>query len=140
MGTLTEHFDLVEFASKDGAPFTEEALANLADLAALLERLRDAVAEEIGRTAPLIIVSGYRSPAHNAKVGGVPNSYHTKGMAADVVCQSAFPSIVQRVALRLQTRGVIGGVGRYAGFTHVDTGPRRAWDETTKMAQGGAPG
>jgi hypothetical protein len=29
--------------------------------------------------------SGYRSPAHNASVNGVPNSYHVKALAGDFV-------------------------------------------------------
>jgi phosphoribosylformylglycinamidine (FGAM) synthase-like enzyme len=28
--------------------------------------------------------SGYRTPAHNAAVGGVPNSYHAQALAADI--------------------------------------------------------
>jgi hypothetical protein len=28
--------------------------------------------------------SGYRTPAHNAGVGGVPNSYHVQALAADI--------------------------------------------------------
>ena len=139
MGDLTAHFDLAEFASRDGAPFPDDvSLETLTRTATMLEALREGLAEEIGHTAPVIILSGYRSPAHNAAVGGVPGSYHMKGMAADVVCQSAIPSVVQRVALRLQARGIIGGVGKYAGFTHVDIGPQRTWDETTKAARGGA--
>lgn len=34
---------------------------------------------------PIIVSSGYRSPALNAAVGGVANSQHTKGEAADLV-------------------------------------------------------
>jgi zinc D-Ala-D-Ala carboxypeptidase len=34
----------------------------------------------------LKINSGYRAEALNARVGGVPNSQHCLGMAADVVC------------------------------------------------------
>lgn len=33
---------------------------------------------------PIYLTCGYRSPEHNAEIGGVPNSAHTKGMAADV--------------------------------------------------------
>lgn len=33
---------------------------------------------------PIIVSSGYRSPALNAAVGGVANSQHTKGEAADL--------------------------------------------------------
>lgn len=34
---------------------------------------------------PIIVTSGYRSPELNAAVGGVANSQHTKGEAADLV-------------------------------------------------------
>lgn len=33
---------------------------------------------------PIIQTCGYRSPEHNAAIGGVPNSAHTKGMAIDM--------------------------------------------------------
>ena len=33
---------------------------------------------------PIVITSGYRCAKLNAAVGGVPKSYHTKGMAADI--------------------------------------------------------
>ena len=34
---------------------------------------------------PVTINSGYRCPTHNRNVGGVSNSRHTKGEAADIV-------------------------------------------------------
>ena len=33
---------------------------------------------------PFIINSAYRSPEHNAKIGGSPNSSHLKGLAVDI--------------------------------------------------------
>ena len=33
---------------------------------------------------PVILSCGYRCPQHNQEVGGVPNSYHTQGLAAEV--------------------------------------------------------
>ena len=33
---------------------------------------------------PFIINSAYRSPEHNAKVGGKPGSSHIKGLAVDI--------------------------------------------------------
>jgi hypothetical protein len=33
---------------------------------------------------PFVVTSGYRCEAHNAAVGGVPGSAHTKGLAADI--------------------------------------------------------
>ena len=44
----------------------------------MLEPLREAF------DTPVIITSGYRSPPLNEAVGGVRNSQHTKGEAADI--------------------------------------------------------
>ena len=56
---------------------------NLQKLCVLvLQPLRDA----IGR--PVYINSGYRSKRLNARVGGVPNSRHLQGKAADIHCDN----------------------------------------------------
>lgn len=118
---LSEHFNLEEFQSHDGAPFPPEVLRNLWKTAVMLEWVRMAVG------TPLVISSGYRSPEWNAKIGGEPDSYHLKGMAADIVSKTKSPAEVQAVCKRLQAQGTIGGLGIYAGFTHVDGGPKRTW-------------
>ena len=38
---------------------------------------------------PFIINSAYRSPEHNAKIGGRPNSSHLKGLAVDIACNKS---------------------------------------------------
>lgn len=43
----------------------------------------DVIRAELG--CAIIITSGARCPAHNAAVGGVPDSYHIRGLAADCV-------------------------------------------------------
>lgn len=48
------------------------------DICYKLDRARDLFG------APIELTCGYRSPEHNAEIGGVPDSAHTKGMAADV--------------------------------------------------------
>ena len=50
--------------------------------ATALQPLRDFFGE------PVIISSGYRSAALNAKVGGVPGSFHRRGLAADILVSS----------------------------------------------------
>lgn len=51
-------------------------------LVAALQSLRDLL------NRPLIITSGYRCAPHNAAVGGVKNSLHRHGLAADVAVAS----------------------------------------------------
>ncbi len=54
------------------------------DLVLALEKLR----AEIGK--PLVITSGYRCKVHNKAIGGVKNSGHTKGYAADIALPYGF--------------------------------------------------
>ena len=62
---------------------TLAVIQNLQRLCVLvLQPLRDA----IGR--PVYINSGYRSKRLNARVGGVPNSRHLQGKAADIHCDN----------------------------------------------------
>lgn len=112
---LAEHFRLVEFASHDGA---DQVLVHPA-LVDLLEKIR----RHYGR--PVVIHSGYRTPAHNALVGGVPHSRHVVGMAADIHVIGIHPDDVADYAELLKP----GGLGRYRGFTHLDVWAQgRRWD------------
>lgn len=81
---LSEHFWLEEFTLSSAAlalgienvPTAEhlEHLRHLADCMESVRRLFD---------KPIEITSGYRNPAVNAAVGGVPTSAHAGGYAAD---------------------------------------------------------
>lgn len=68
---------------------------------------------------PLIISSGYRCPVHNANVGGVPNSEHTKGCATDILVPDGMT--VYELAKMAEDIG-FDGIGKYptSGFVHVD--------------------
>lgn len=82
---LSEHFTLEEMTASetaarkgiDNSP-SLKTIDNLKRLATHLEAIR----EEIG--LPIIITSGYRSPALNAAVGGSAGSQHCFGCAADI--------------------------------------------------------
>lgn len=111
---IGEHFALIEMASRDGADLV---LVHPA-LMDLLDELRD----HFGR--PVTINSGYRSPSHNARIGGASQSRHKYGLAADVVVRDTPPSEVHAF---LATRDP-GGLGKYATFVHVDVqGYGRRW-------------
>ncbi len=76
------------------------------------------------------VISGYRSPASNAKLraqsGGVANrSLHMSGKAIDIALPGTRLTDLRRAALSLRA----GGVGYYpaSGFVHVDTGRVRQW-------------
>lgn len=87
-----------------------------------LQALRDRLCR------PLVIVSGYRSPGHNQRVGGAPKSKHMDGIAFDIACTP-----VQQTELIAAARAVgFTGIGRYDTFVHVDLGPARSWDERTR--------
>ena len=55
-----------------------EHVENLVHLAHLLEDIRN----DFG--APIVVTSAYRTPLVNHEVGGVANSYHLQGRAADI--------------------------------------------------------
>ena len=65
------------------------------DLVELLQQIRDHF------RAPVIINSGYRSPARDQAVGGVDGSQHTKGTAADIVVRGVSPLEVAQYAEHL---------------------------------------
>ena len=120
---LSKNFSLTEFASKDGAETPPDVLQNLRKLAKNLEVIR----ANFGN-APIKINSGYRSPAHNAKIGGVRNSMHTKGKAADIVIKGFTPAQIGAKIEELINAGQIsqGGVGIYPNFVHYDIRGKKA--------------
>lgn len=67
----------------DNKPGADEYCA----LAMLAERVLDPARKALGM--PVMVTSGYRSAALNKAVGGVANSQHCKGEAADLYAGSA---------------------------------------------------
>jgi hypothetical protein len=67
------------------------------------------------------IVSAYRSPAYNAACpGAARSSFHMQNFALDLV-YGCPPDLVAKAADALRSKGFFkGGIGRYAGFTHID--------------------
>lgn len=106
---LAHNFLLREFECRDGS---HQVVLHRE----LLERLQG-LRNTLGR--PIIINSGYRNPAHNAAVGGSPNSYHLQGMAADIRVPGISPQALAAATRQAGFRGII----IYATFVHVDVRP-----------------
>ena len=90
------------------------------ELVVLLQCIR----EHFGK--PVHITSGYRTPEHNAEVGGSKSSQHLLGRAADI--RVAGVSVEDVAAYAESLMPGWGGVGRYpvkagraTGWVHVDT-------------------
>lgn len=84
----------------------------------LMEKL-DAMREAIG--GPLELSNAYRCPSHNAEVGGVRNSQHVLGNAADVYVPDYFNGDIEKLAWYAEYVG-FDGIGIYYDdeFVHVD--------------------
>ena len=109
-------------ATKNGTriPPNEDIVRNILALARELQRARN----QIGR--PFLINSWYRPPAVNQAVGGVSNSQHLYGRAADIQVPGYSG---RRVANAVMSwwRGGIGIYSHLPNVVHLDVGRRRTW-------------
>jgi hypothetical protein len=115
LGDLSAHFSKSELACHCcGELKIETALIDA------LEQLRALAGK------PIVVHDGYRCPAHNQEVGGVSDSEHTRGMAADVSVPGL--RLQQMYELALQVPAFFkGGIGAYDGsFLHLDIRPHSA--------------
>jgi len=121
---LTENFSLSEFRCRDGSDVPEEMMDHVKELAENLQVLRDFIQR------PIIVISGYRSPKYNRKIGGARRSQHMLAKAADIVVRGMTPDEVKAIIVQLIKEGKMkkGGIGLYTTFTHYDVrGANRRW-------------
>ena len=111
---LSANFKVKEFACKDGSDY----ILVSTDLVKLLQNIRN----HFGRA--VTINSAYRNAIYNKKVGGVSNSQHVYGTAADIVVSGITPLQVAQYVETVQPNS--GGIGLYRNFTHVDVRVNRA--------------
>lgn len=129
---LSPHFSLHEWhCHGDDTPYPAEWIeTRLQRLVPLLEAIRTLCGDRM-----ITITSGYRTPAYNRQVGGARNSQHVLGRAADIVVKGLSARQVQQRILAARTSGLsdtplcaededlaalLGGLGCYRSFTHVD--------------------
>jgi uncharacterized protein YcbK (DUF882 family) len=126
----------------DGGRFVDDALGAIAHLMRDIRNDQEhpvdtnmldiltVVHGRLASSAPIEIVSGYRSPATNAALAAqdeavAKNSFHLYGQAVDVRLADRKASEIYRVTLNFAA----GGTGLYArsNFVHIDSGPVRTW-------------
>lgn len=79
-----------------------------------------------GRSGRIDILSGYRTPSHNARLdGAAKQSQHMNGKAADIY----IPAVSTRLLAAMSRIIGSGGVGIYLkkNYVHVDTANVRVW-------------
>lgn len=100
-----KHFNLSEFfhsstAEKNGIknePSIDARATIVRNINLLVDNVLDPVRDMVN--APIIITSGYRCPQVNRLVGGVDNSQHMSGYAADFHVIGFTPSMMYEVFL-----------------------------------------
>ena len=126
---LSEHFTLDELtfsqeAARKGISNVpgRDIITNLTDLCIVLEEVRELL------RCPLLISSGYRSPALNTAIGGAKNSAHMAGLAADFTAPAfGAPLAVAKAitASDLPFDQIIHEYGRWVHLGINGTNPRR---------------
>ena len=108
------YFKKPEFACKcgkycDGYP---------AEIDMDMVKIADQIRAKIGK--PITVNSGLRCKTHNANVGGVSNSQHLLGKAADLGCPNGCTP-TQMASIAEEIMGDTGGIGIYSWGIHIDT-------------------
>lgn len=112
---ISKHFKVREFAQKD---FRCDKVIVDSELINVLEDIRTHF------NKPVNVTSGYRTPEYNARIGGVKNSQHTKGTAADIKVSDIPAREVQKYLKRKYPDKY--GIGSYLNFTHIDVRAKKA--------------
>lgn len=110
-----KYFKREEFRCKCGGKYCN---GYPVDIDANMVKIADEIRSRIGK--PIQINSGIRCKTHNANVGGVSNSQHLYGTAADLGCPSGCTP-AQMASIAEEIMGDTGGIGVYPWGIHIDT-------------------
>jgi zinc D-Ala-D-Ala carboxypeptidase len=136
---LSEHFELAEFLVSETAARRGIANEPTPEIIDNLRRLCQSVLEplRVKLARPVVITSGYRSPALNRAVGGSPTSHHMQGRAADIIVPGMTPLAVCQIAqqMKLPCVQIIHEFGRWTHLA-VAISNERTQLLTAKLSQG----
>ena len=126
---LSEHFELSEFTDSDTArrkgidnDLPLDLHANAKATAQMMERIRAHLSAIAGKPVPIIITSGYRSPALNRAIGSSGED-HPLAMAIDFKAP-AFGSaleVAKALAPMVSTLGIGQLIYEFDSWVHVST-------------------
>jgi uncharacterized protein YcbK (DUF882 family) len=126
---MTKNFSKEEFDCNDGSEMPINVYHNMVKVANQLQTLRDYIGK------PIQVNSAWRSEEYNTSIGGVKNSQHIMGRAADIVIKGMTPIEVSKIIEELIGKGDMlqGGLGIYSSFVHYDIrGTKARWDYSKK--------
>lgn len=122
-----ESLTISAFDCYDGTPVPNKYYSNVNDLIKQLKELQSVIGGKIK------IVSGYRTPSHNIKVGGVASSQHLVGLGTDFRSSTTLtPTQIANKIETLISQGKMkqGGIGIYPNYVHYDIrGTKARWTE-----------
>ncbi len=130
---LSDHFSLAELtvsatAARRGIsnvppPLVIDTLILTADR---MEKVRALLGDK-----PIIVLSGYRSPAVNAAVGGSKSSAHMTGHAVDFICPRFGTPAQVAAHLAKHLTGFDQLIEEFGDWVHVGFGPGRRGEKLT---------
>lgn len=116
---LSQHFTLAEFCNLQKYPANVPSTQQIVNIAygclLLLEPARQAIG------CPILINSGFRNADVNAQVGGVKNSQHQQGCAADI--RPKDPAKFQRLVSFLKACEFTDQLLTGPGWLHISWNP-----------------
>lgn len=83
---------------------------------------RDILSDACGCDRPLYVTSGFRCPPENERQGGVPDSLHMEGLAADVYTPGMTRDMVNRIVDAGHSAGLTCGTYYLSHFVHLQLG------------------
>jgi hypothetical protein len=100
-----------------------------AALAVMVEEGKATDEQKAAGRLPVHLDCAYRCPAHNLAVGGVPDSEHTRGLAADIKMSGMTTRQMYQAAVKVPAFRDGGiGVAAHQGYIHVDVrGTHARW-------------
>ncbi len=118
---LSNHFTLSEFCNLDKYPDNIPTVQQIANMIYGCRNLLEPAREAIG--CPIIINSGFRNADVNRRVGGVKNSQHLQGQAADI--RPKDPTKFQHLVSFLKTCEYTDQLLTGNGWLHISWAPFR---------------